>query len=276
MNSINNPLLENWINVSENLATLYDEEVFVTITDTEKCIKYIPSPRLKLNLVEGMPLDKNSGANRAIIAGKQLINTIDKQMYGETIKLISTPIIDCNKQVIGTVNIGKSIDKQISVMEQSLNISSALQQITAATNQMSSNMQHVSSDTLRLINISENAEEKIKDSYRILKYIGEIADTTNLLGLNAAIEAARAGEHGRGFSVVAEEVRKLSYTSKESADNIRNIIMDINNIFSQIASTIKNLSSMFEEEAASIEEIAASLEELNSTAAILSDLSEEL
>lgn len=61
----------------------------------------------------------------------------------------------------------------------------------------------------------------------ITNVIGEIADQTNLLSLNASIEAARAGEAGKGFAVVATEIGQLAKTSADSVHNIEELINEI-------------------------------------------------
>ncbi|MFA9462822.1 MAG: methyl-accepting chemotaxis protein [Velocimicrobium sp.] len=62
---------------------------------------------------------------------------------------------------------------------------------------------------------------------KVVESVQGIANQTNLLALNAAIEAARAGEHGRGFSVVAEEVRKLADDTKQNLDGMREFVDNI-------------------------------------------------
>jgi methyl-accepting chemotaxis protein len=69
--------------------------------------------------------------------------------------------------------------------------------------------------------------EKSKNIANITTTISSISEQTNLLALNASIEAARAGENGKGFSVVAEEVRKLAEQSSESTQGISSEIQQI-------------------------------------------------
>lgn len=88
------------------------------------------------------------------------------------------------------------------------------------------------SDTVDITRQVIEEIQKLKKSSKaignILGVINEIAEQTNLLSLNASIEAARAGEAGRGFSVVADEIRKLAEQSVTSANEIGRIVDDIN------------------------------------------------
>lgn len=72
-----------------------------------------------------------------------------------------------------------------------------------------------------------------------------VVDQTKLLSLNASIEAARAGEHGKGFSIVAQEVRKLANGTEQSASEIQTVVVKIQAVIKELAEGMeKSLSEV--------------------------------
>ena len=105
-------------------------------------------------------------------------------------------------------------------------------------------------------------EAKTRHVHQITEIITRVAHRTNLLSLNASIEAARAGESGRGFSVVADEIRKLSESAGRSADEIASLIHEIQAETGQVADEMRESSEVIRAGRKDVRAIATSLSEI--------------
>ena len=122
-------------------------------------------------------------------------------------------------------------------------ISRSVEQTVAAIENIYAGSEELNAANRAVNEAVSTTEAKVQDTSQMLDFILDLADETGLLGLNAKILAAQAGEHGRGFSVVAEEIRKLSKKSSFSVDKITEILK-------QIQSGIDEVSAITEKTAA--------------------------
>ncbi len=127
------------------------------------------------------------------------------------------------------------------VMEEVRRLSAEMQNSMAAVNRLADNSSSISA---------------------ILATIKGIAEQTNLLALNAAIEAARAGEQGRGFAVVADEVRTLASRTQGSAQEIEELIQDVQQNIVRAVDTMKINHDMVESTVSRSEQVGTTLDEI--------------
>ena len=123
-----------------------------------------------------------------------------------------------------------------------------------------STMEVLSNQTKDTIEITSKVKEDVRllevSSSEIKKFvaiIADIAEQTNLLSLNASIEAARAGEAGRGFSVVAEEIRKLADGSRQAAEEINKVVEIIEKQTYDTVETAKKAEKIVEQQAETVD-----------------------
>lgn len=132
--------------------------------------------------------------------------------------------IQTEDEVIGTIQGSfagmEDIAKEITWIKEEMNlIFTSVKGVTSLNQEV---MERMASFQMQLEHISAFSQE----SQLVIDTITEVSEQINLLSLNASIEAARAGEHGRGFAVVAKEIKRLAGESKESTNQIREMITD--------------------------------------------------
>jgi methyl-accepting chemotaxis protein len=178
-----------------------------------------------------------------------------------------------------SININKLNTLLVDQSEKLTDSTDVIDVLISGITQVSQSLEENSHDVTRLSSTSEQGREDLKevsariseiakDSESLLEIsnvIQNIASQTNLLSMNAAIEAAHAGASGKGFSIVADEIRKLAELSGAQAKTISDVLSRITDSLKLITSSSDQVLNQFIDVDNKVKEIAQRESEISST-----------
>ncbi|MBV7274295.1 chemotaxis protein [Clostridiaceae bacterium UIB06] len=235
-------------------------------------LQYIKGEKFDLNTAINSKVSESGALVKCLRTGKKVTTNLPEELYGISIKVIAMPIFENNK-LVGAVATCTTLKAQETLQNVSQNIAATSEEITATSEEVASSAISLSENLVNLKDKVQDVVNEIKGTDEILNFINSISSNTNLLGLNAAIEAARAGEHGRGFTVVANEIRKMADNSSNSIKDIKDILNRIQEKSSAILRVINETSILGEQQSISTKEIASAIQGLTSSAMNLEEIS---
>jgi methyl-accepting chemotaxis protein len=205
---------------------------------------------------------QSAGAGRTVSAGEQIKAGIEQVASGASEQ--TQQLHQASELVVQMVNELEQISAYLGQMEKDMRATvDASKEGDRCVTQAAQSIARIKEASAEVESASVGLGKSSREIGRVVQVIGDIADQTNLLALNAAIEAARAGEQGRGFAVVADEVRKLAERSLAETKAISKLIEVTVADTSRVSSAIETSGRLVEESMPLVEASMSSLKKIS-------------
>jgi len=250
------------------------EDIGVSVIKDGYYTCYVPGKSFDLGIKAGEPM-KGQVCEECIETGKKVVKMITKEqsVFGVPYIACAYPIKEGMK-TIGCVITTQAITNQEKIKSISFDLAASTQEFTASMEKMGIGAQELTDVCGKLRQLSSDLVNTIKETDKIVEFIRNVANQTNLLGLNAAIESARVGEAGKGFGVVAQEVRKLAIECANSVNSIQTLLSKIQDSIALVNEKVEIIDNTVQNQEESIQTMTQTSQDFATMAGELANISE--
>jgi methyl-accepting chemotaxis protein len=269
-------ILQLFTEIAPYINDIVIEDIGISVIKEGIYTAYVPGKSFDLGVKAGDPM-KGQVSEQCMRRGEKVVQMITKEQSA-----FGIPYIACAHPIKqGTATIGciittQTVENQEKIRNISGDLAASSEEFTSSMQEIAAGGEELAAICNELGQMSGDLTKTIKQTDEIVAFIRNVANQTNLLGLNAAIESARVGEAGKGFGVVAQEVRKLAIDSAESVNNIKTLLSKLQDAIVLMNQKVVIIDETVQNQEESIQAMAQASQEFAEMACELSGISEDM
>lgn len=251
--------------IAPQISIFYDQDISVYVLSVDEVVIAINHENLNLKIKVGpiTPILKKTVTGRCFAEKKRLIARVplEKSAFRLSYVAIANPLWN-HDELEGVITVIISDQRYDDLKKLGTELLELVRNSHTASEELSASSEKLAAASRNMESSTYMAKAGLETINGISRDIGRISSRTSILGLNASIEAARAGSFGNGFAVVAEEVRKLSESTKRSSSAISLDIDNVNKTVIELIEFIGQLAIVSEKQAMDVVNLTSLLSEI--------------
>ncbi|CAI6075366.1 methyl-accepting chemotaxis protein [Cohnella sp. JJ-181] len=250
----------------------YTDEPVVIVIDRSQVVHFEKASFYPSEIPVGTPISSLQGTVllKSLELGERVAEERDASRFGTAYLSIASPIRE-DGAVVGAIGFIVPNTRLDTLRAGAADLSGVIQEMSATGEEITAAGAHIAERLAEQAAESVLLLERLKKAGAVLASVKEIAEQSQLLGLNAALEAARAGEHGLGFGVVSTEIRKLGEYSKAAVGQITEHFRSMEESIRAMDGTIGEIARESRGASAGMEEFSRAFEHIADVSQRLSD-----
>lgn len=238
--------LEMYKEVLPHLRDFIPNDFMLGLTDGNQFLGFWFKGKMNAPVKIGDILKPDDPMRESFKTGRTIDTVLSASIHGFPFRSITVPVRNKQNKIIGTVGFGLSLEVEDGVKKVQKDIDGNVNSSLKDLDNILSFSKEISKNTSLIISILDGILKKTDKINSVTKEISSISGQTNILAINASIEASHAGEFGKGFAIVAQQMRELANTSKDSSNQILSLLNELSTEVHKISSDLSILVNNIE------------------------------